>query len=203
MIGVGQVVKHIMTREELQSSEIIGALQDRNREWVSLLSAICAVPDVIPPALIYQRESRDLKDSWIKDLGEEKVHFATTSTGYSCNSIGQQWLETVFNCYTKTKAGQSYQLLLVDGYYSHINLFFFNYADKHWIIVLVLPPYSTHCLQPRDVGLFSPLSQVYSKEILDYFMEDQGFVSMSKQLFYGFFKRALEISFISENIESA
>lgn len=60
MIGVGQAVKRILTREELRNGEIIGASQDGNREWVSLLAAICAVADVIPPALIYQGECGNL-----------------------------------------------------------------------------------------------------------------------------------------------
>ena len=105
MIGVGQAVKRIMTKGKLRSGEIIGASQDGNREWISLLAAICAVADVIPPTLIYQGESEDLRDSWIEDLGEKKIHFAATPTGWSCNSIGQQWLETVFDCYTKAKVG--------------------------------------------------------------------------------------------------
>ena len=45
----------------------------------------------------------------------------------------------VFNKYTKEKAGnRGYRLLLVDGYYSYVNLDFFDYIDKHRIIVLVL-----------------------------------------------------------------
>lgn len=60
MIGVGQAVKRILTREELRNGEIIGASQDGNREWVSLLAAICAVADVIPQALIYQGECGNL-----------------------------------------------------------------------------------------------------------------------------------------------
>lgn len=109
----------------------------------------------------------------------------------------------MFDRYTKTKAGRGYRLLLVDGHCSCVNLSFFDYADKHRIIILVLPPHSTHRLQPLDVGLFSPLSRAYSKEISDYFMKGQGFVSMSKRSFYGFFKRAWDASFTSENIESA
>lgn len=69
-----------MIREELQSSEIIGVLQDRNRELVSILAAICIVVNIIPPTFIYQRESRDLSDSWIEDLKKEKVYFAITPT---------------------------------------------------------------------------------------------------------------------------
>lgn len=38
MIGVGQAVKRILTRGELQSGEVIGASQNGNREW-ELLSA--------------------------------------------------------------------------------------------------------------------------------------------------------------------
>lgn len=60
-----------------------------------------------------------------------------------------------------------------------------------------------HRLQPLDVGLFSPLSRAYSKEISDYMYKSQGFISMSKRLFYEFFKKAWEASFISQNIEFA
>lgn len=108
MIGVGQAVKRILTREELRSGEIIGASQDRNREWVSLLAAIFALANVVPPALIYQGDSGDLRDSRVDDLGNETVHFAATPTGWSCNKIRQQWLKTVFDLYTKKKAGRGY-----------------------------------------------------------------------------------------------
>lgn len=112
-------------------------------------------------------------------------------------------METVFDRYTKKKAGRIYRLFLFDGHCSHVNLSFFYYADKNRIIVLVLPPHSTHRLQPLDVGLFSPLSRAYLKEISDYMYKSQGFISMSKRLFYEFFKKAWEASFISQNIEFA
>ena len=57
---------------------------------VSVLASIYVIPDVIPSTLIYQGESGDLRDSWIENLGEEKVHFVATLTSWSCNSIGQQ-----------------------------------------------------------------------------------------------------------------
>lgn len=44
---------------------------------------------MIIPALIYEGESGDLRDSWIKDLGEKKVYFVITPIGLSYNSIGQ------------------------------------------------------------------------------------------------------------------
>lgn len=54
-----------------------------------------------------------------------------------------------------------------------------------------------------DVGLFSPLSKAYSKELSDFMMKGQGFISMTKRMFYPFFKKAWEASFTEANIESA
>ena len=53
MIGVGVTSTRVMSLEEMRSGEIIGANQDGNREWVSLLAATCAVVMKIPPCLIY------------------------------------------------------------------------------------------------------------------------------------------------------
>ncbi len=84
-----------------------------------------------------------------------------------------------------------------------MNLFSLDYLERHQIIVLILPPHSTHRLQPLDVSSFSPLSKAYSKELSDFMMKSQGLFNMSKRMFYLFFTRALEASFTEENIESA
>ena len=42
---------------------------------------------------------------------------------------------------------------------------FIDYADANRIVLAVLPPHSTHRLQPLDVGLFSPLATFYSQQI--------------------------------------
>ena len=40
---------------------------------------------------------------------------------------------------------------------------FLDLAREKNIIPLILPPHSTHRLQPLDVGFFGPLSSAYSK----------------------------------------
>ena len=44
-----------------------------------------------------------------------------------------------------------------------------NFYIKKKIILLCLPPYSTHLLQPCDVGVFGPLSQTYKEGIRERF----------------------------------
>ena len=61
----------------------------------------------------------------------------------------------IFDKYTKEKAGNhKYQLLLVDRYCSHVNLDFFDYANKYQIIVLILLSHTTYQLYILDVNYF-------------------------------------------------
>ncbi|THU76175.1 hypothetical protein K435DRAFT_632182, partial [Dendrothele bispora CBS 962.96] len=50
-----------------------------------------------------------------------------------------------------------------DGHNSHTTYHFCEFAEKHKIIILCLPPHTTHRLQPCDVGAFGPLSSAWRK----------------------------------------
>jgi hypothetical protein len=193
-----------MAREALESRRILGAIQDGSREFISLLACVCADGTAIPPALIYKGESNDLRDSWVEDVdASEDVYFAASSNGWSSHAHGQDWLEKVFSRHTAKKAGRGRRLLLVDGHSSHVNLKFLDWADRNRIIIVVLPPHSTHRLQPLDVGLFSPLAKAYSQELDTIIHQSFGMTSMTKRLFWCAFRRAWLKSFTPANIISA
>ena len=116
-------------------------------------------------------------------------------------AMGLKWLSKVFCPYTAGKS-RGTRLLLVDGHSSHVNLAFLEYAIANRIVVLVLPPHSTHRLQPLDIGLFGPLSKTYDRQIQDFMLEYQGFVSLTKRDFYPLFREAWITSFTSVNIAS-
>ncbi len=80
---------------------------------------------------------------------------------------------------------------------------FINWANEHGIILLILPPHTTHRLQPLDVGMFQPLSTNYSWELDQMMNESGGHVVMSKSLFWPKFKRSWDKAFTEENIQSA
>ena len=147
VIGQSSAVKRIMTRSALEKGRIMGACQDGNREFISLLACISADGKSLPPALIYKGKSHDLQDSWVEDLQEEdEVYFAASKNGWSCDNLGLQWLERIFHHHTKDKSGNRRQLLIVDGHSSHVNMKFINFADENRILILILPPHSTHRL---------------------------------------------------------
>src|SRR5450432_3612829 len=195
-----------MSREALRSGRVKNARQDGNREFISLLACICADGTTLPAGLIYQGASYDLQDTWLDDFNsnDEVAYFVASANGWSCDSLGYQWLRDIFDRYTKEKAGiRKRRILIVDGHSSHINMKFLDLVDKLRILVHILPPHSTHRLQPLDVGLFSPLSTAYSKALNRLIHESESLVSMTKRLFYGIFKEAFLIAFTKRNVEHA
>ena len=136
---------------------------------------------VLPPALIYQSETGDLQDTWLKDwMPEQEAFFSSSANGWSSDAFRLEWLHKIFECYTAPIAGNRRRLLLIDGHNSHVNMAFVEAYDKLRILLLILPPHSMHCLQPLDVGLFSPLSTSYSKNLNTLMQTSFSLIGMSK-----------------------
>jgi hypothetical protein len=191
-----------MSREALESDRIIRASQDGSREFISLLACISAIGAVLPPALIYKGES-SLQDTWLEDwIPENIAHFAISPNGWSSNALGLHWLEAIFHRYTSQLAGRGRRLLIVDGHSSHINLQFIELCDQLRILLLILPPHSTHRLQPLDVSLFAPLARFYTNHLNSLLANSLGMVSMSKRSFWSIFWPAWQEAFSSTNIRS-
>ncbi|APA10757.1 hypothetical protein sscle_06g055270 [Sclerotinia sclerotiorum 1980 UF-70] len=56
-------------------------------------------------------------------------------------------------------------MLVLDGHESHKSPAFQEYCKEHNIILLSLPPHSSHLTQPLDIGCFGPLKRSYSRQI--------------------------------------
>jgi hypothetical protein len=84
-----------------------------------------------------------------------------------------------------------------------VNIGFLQWANEHCIIVHILPPHSTHKLQPLDVGLFNPLATSYQKQLNKLMHNGQGIVSMTKRLFYPMFRDAWTEAFTEKNVHNA
>jgi hypothetical protein len=147
MIGFRRSLKRIITQEALKSRRVTKSKQDRSREFISCLACISAIGRWILPLLIYKGESGYLKSTWV-DLVETnaQAHFTVSHNGWSNNAIGLVWLKTVFERYTRPARPTQKRLLIVDGHSSYVNMAFVNWADEHGIILLILPPYTTHRL---------------------------------------------------------
>ena len=151
--------RRIFSRRQWEKKEVRASLQDGSREFLTLLACCCADGSSLPPSLIYAAKKGAIRSSWVEDIkaGEHEVFVLSSPTGWLNNDVGLAWLEQVFDRYTKQRLGR-WRLLILNGHRSHVTMEFIDYCDRHRILLIILPPYLTHTLQPLDVVLFKPLS---------------------------------------------
>jgi hypothetical protein len=85
-----------------------------------------------------------------------------SANGWTTNEIGLYWLK-YFDTYTKERTLGTHRLLILDGYGSYVTPEFDQYCADHSVIVLCMPPHSSHLLQPLDVSCFSVLKRSYGR----------------------------------------
>jgi len=69
----------------------------------------------------------------------------------------------------------------MDNHLSHVTWQFIKYVLLNKIILVTLPPYSTHKLQLLDIGCFGPLQYYYGVEVNNFCR--YGHVGVNKEYF--------------------
>jgi len=138
------------------------------KKYTTALIAISAAGQVLPPFIIYS--GKNLMDKWCRG-GPPGAHYAVTEKvnikfcfpvffifspsyqGWINSWSFEYWMREMF--IPATSHINRPLLLIVDGHAAHVNLNVIQLMQQHQIICLMLPPHSTHCLQPIDVVLFN------------------------------------------------
>ena len=127
------------------------------QEWVSVVECICADGGVVPPLVIFKGEK--LSPQWIPASINGTWRFDCNSKGWTSNEHGLAWLIRCFDPETRDKAAGEYRLLICDGHDSHITAEFIAHCIDNKILLMILPPHSSHLTQPLDVGVFGSLKK--------------------------------------------
>jgi hypothetical protein len=64
MIGVIGRTKRVFSRRQWEQKQVTSALQDGSREWITLLAAVCADGEVLPPGIIYASANSTIQLTW-------------------------------------------------------------------------------------------------------------------------------------------
>lgn len=133
-----------------------------NREWVSLIECVSLDGRALNPLVIFK--GKLLQKAW-KEALHTAIEITMSENGWTDNSIGLAWLQNCFDEQTKICQKGQYRILIVDGHASHITTAAIQYCVDKKIILLCLPPHTTHLLQPLDVGVFAPLATAYKNGV--------------------------------------
>lgn len=137
--------------------------QPGRQEWVTALECICGNGTSIPPLLIFKGEN--LSTSWIPAELAKDWYFSCSNKGWTSNTHGLEWLRQCFEPLTREKANGAKRVLICDGHGSHVTGSFIAHCMKNNIMLLRMPPHTSHLLQPLDVGLFGPLKRYLSSAL--------------------------------------
>ena len=129
-------------------------------------------------------------------------HIIMSHNGWTDNAIGLEWFTKVFVPKTTPLVKGRWRLMLFDRHSSYISSEVIRTCIANKIILLCLPPHSTHLLQPLDIGLFGPLTSFY-KSIIRAKTKFGYTFSVDKLVFLDAYIEAREKAFSTKNIQSA
>lgn len=149
----------------------IGAITSAERgSTITVVFCFNAIGQYVPPLIIFPR----------KNMKIELMNGAPPSSIYACHQSGWiqqeifvQWLHHFIEFTKPTE--EDPVILILDGHYSHTkNLEVVNVARAHHVVIICLPPHSTHKMQPLDVAFMSPFKTYYAQEISQWLKQHPG-----------------------------
>ena len=139
------------------------------RETVTLIAAGNAIGTCIPPFFVFK--GRRMMPSLLNNVSSGTSGIVSRS-GWSNTEVFKMYLANHFLKYVQG-ADDAQKLVLYDGHRSHIHPDIIEWAKQHNITLFVLPPHTSHILQPLDVGCFGPLEKFYNQESQKFMLDNR------------------------------
>jgi len=129
---------------------------------------VSAAGHALPPFVIF--DAKGLNVEWTK--GEVVgTTYGLSAKGWVDTELFKEWLVSHF---LKYAAGGRPLLLVLDGHSSHYQPKLIRYARESEVILVSLPPHTTHETQPLDTSVFRSLKRNWSKECHKFFQKYPG-----------------------------
>ena len=136
----------------------VGSVTSGERgELVTAIYAVCANGTVIPPMLIFPR--KNYREHFIQGGPQGCVGKANPS-GWTSAAIFVEYLDH-FGKHSQCSK-ENMVLLILDNHESHISLAAIDRCKELGIVLLTIPPHTSHHLQPLDKSVFYPFKTAYN-----------------------------------------
>ena len=133
----GQPVATQVTRERGDSMTFVGIIN--------------AVGQTVPPVFLIPRKK------WNPDFMRNTTYGSKGILQPNGWMNGERFVETLQHIHEKTGSSVENKILVImDNAECHMNIHVVEYAIKHGIVLVTLPPHTTAKLQPLDVSVFGP-----------------------------------------------
>ena len=167
--------------------------------WATVVECICADGTSIEALVIFR--GQNVSSRWFPKSLENKWYFVATIKGWTSNLHGYHWLTEVFDPLTRDRAKGRTRILICDGHGSHLTGLFIEYCINNNIQLLVLPPHTSHMLQPLDVAIFGPLKKALTTALTPFY--EAQVKRIRKKEWVEAYEQSRKSTFTARNIASA
>ncbi|XP_047135519.2 uncharacterized protein LOC105844307 [Hydra vulgaris] len=149
-----QVPEHVLAkRGERQVASVTSA---ERGILVTMCNAVNASGSSITPFYIFPRVH--FKDFFLRNSIPGSVGTANKS-GWMVESTFMEWFNHFIKSVRPSKTNPV--LLILDNHESHMSINFIDLASDNDVIVLTIPPHTSHKLQPLDITVYGPFKRHY------------------------------------------
>lgn len=126
---------------------------------VTVVCAVSALGQFVPPMFIYPRAR--MNPQLTRD-GPIQAIYKCSKNGWINEELFFEWIQH-FQQHVKATVDDP-ALLILDNHGSHISLNIYTYCRSNGIVMVSLPPHTSHKLQPLDLTFFGPLKNALNRE---------------------------------------
>ena len=135
----------------VRGSRSVMNVGSRSRKWMTIMACSNALGYSLPNLYIFTGERK--KVNYVEDC-ETHARMAMSEHGWITEEIFLDWLNHFKEHVPGGVSLQKKHLLIVDGHKTHMTLAVVTRAANLGIDIAILPPHTTHKLQPLDVAVF-------------------------------------------------
>ena len=169
--GMKTVQQHHSRVLAQKGKKQVGAMTSAERgKNVTVVCSTNACGHYLPPFFVFPRKR--MNPIFMDHSTPSSKGFAQEN-GWMTMELFKSYLEHFVEMVKPSK--EKPVCLVLDGHSSHTrNLAALDYASANGVILLCLPPHTTHRLQPLDVGFFKPLQTYYDRFIATWLRNNPG-----------------------------
>lgn len=126
---------------------------------VTVICCMSAAGKYVAPMFIFPRKR--MTDTLAKN-GPVGAVYSCSPTGWSNEELFLDWIKHFHK--SEKPSIEDPVLIIMDNHSSHISLNIYDFCKTRGIVLITLPPHTSHRLQPLDLTFFGPLKSVYHRE---------------------------------------
>lgn len=167
--GITNVQRNAKILAPKGQKQIGHATSGERGSTTTVVCAFSAAGQYIPPFFIFKRKRMNAQ---LLKGGNANMVAAVSDSGWINESLFVEWLHHFISYAKPTKDDPI--LLVLDNHDSHISLDVYTLCRDKGIVLLTLPPHTSHRLQPLDLTFYGPIKTAYNRECQYYMAEHPG-----------------------------